>query len=414
MKLFNIYKNNRKNLFFYLDFLFLLCVCIWLKNINVLQNGFAHPFAILIFSFCGSCFIEYQKQVQAKREKDNQLNYDNLDWLRYISAILVLLLHLRPFQNQIDALDLSINNIIGRICVPLFFLITGYFVAKKQMKQPDYIRHYIRSMLPFYLVWSMLYLPVTIHMFFYQREVIQQFLPVIPLWGWIVLTPVVLIVMLVYAGTYYHLWYFPALFFALWIIDHWQRRFSLNILWVSAFVLLILGASETYYGILSQPIQTFIGYYYRVFITTRNGLFFGLFYVIFGYLIGKKQSLYTKHLPLKLFVCCILLVVEGILLQLIQRLNSNIMLSCIPLSYYLFVTAIYSNSWFRWPFQTSLRDLYKYYYILHPLVIYVCSFFILPIQVEHSVLLSLIVIFFTHLVTLFLLWIKKRCSIAWL
>lgn len=97
---------------------------LFLKFINVFQieNNLSHPmvmiFIILIFSILS---IKFQKDID-NNYKCNKTNYENLDILKYISAILILILHLRPFINFSDVLDLAFNNIVTRVCVPVFFL----------------------------------------------------------------------------------------------------------------------------------------------------------------------------------------------------------------------------------------------------------------------------------------------------
>lgn len=45
-----------------------------------------------------------------------------------------------------------------------------------------------------------------------------------------------------------------------------------------------------------------LSYYYNIFFTTRNFLFFGLFYVVLGYYVGTKEKAYSKYCFLKLIV----------------------------------------------------------------------------------------------------------------
>ena len=69
----------------------------------------------------------------------------------------------KTFFRLLVQLDLAFNNILSRICVPVFFLITGYFVAQKEKTNPTYIRSYIQKNIHLYLVWSMIYIPVSVY-----------------------------------------------------------------------------------------------------------------------------------------------------------------------------------------------------------------------------------------------------------
>lgn len=144
--------------------LIITVLVLFLRIINVFQtqNGLGTPFIMLfIIILLSSITIFVQNNIDQNYKKNN-LNYKNLDILKYVSSILITILHLRPFLNYSNELDLAFNNIITRICVPLFFLITGYFVAKKEKNNPIYIKEYIKKTIPLYLVWSSVYIPIII------------------------------------------------------------------------------------------------------------------------------------------------------------------------------------------------------------------------------------------------------------
>ena len=95
---------------------------LFLKVINVFQveNGLGYPFVMFSMIICFSFItIFIQKDIDENYEI-NKLNYQNLNILKYISAILIVILHLRPFLNFSNELDLAFNNIVTRICVPIF------------------------------------------------------------------------------------------------------------------------------------------------------------------------------------------------------------------------------------------------------------------------------------------------------
>ena len=109
-------------------------------------------------------------------------------------------------------------------------------------------------------------------------------------------------------------------------------------------------------------------------IFSRNFLFFGLFYVTLGYAMAKRKVLSQRYCFIKMAGSVMLLVVETALLYHSERLDSNILLSCIPLSYYLFVSLIYLKNERVSSFPFAL--LSKYYYLLHPMIIvFVQTFF---------------------------------------
>ena len=269
-----------------------------LKFLNVLQmeNNLGYPLSLLlIIVICSTITIWYQRLID-KNHDNKDINYKNLDILKYASAILIIVLHLRPFQNFSNELDLLFNNIITRICVPIFFLITGYFVAIKEKDNSNYIKDYIKKMIPLYLVWSTIYLPIVIGVVINNISLINEYLSLINLKGYVLVMllilflPIILLVMLLYTGVYYHLWYFPALLLSLLVLYFWKKKFKIKSLLIISFVLLLFGATETYYGVLPINIKEIVTSYYKIFFTTRNFLFFGLFYVVLGFHLGSKRE----------------------------------------------------------------------------------------------------------------------------
>ncbi len=387
-----------------------------LKWINVFQieNGFGNPWVILTmiiaFSMMG---IHLQKRMDRNHEKQG-VNYKNLDVLKYICAILIIILHLRPFFDYSNPLDLAFNNIITRVCVPLFFVITGYFTAIKEKEQPDYMKKHVSKMIPLYLTWSALYIPILINDAIHYLPTIQgymdtlQFSAPILILLLIVLSPLVVIVTLVYTGVYYHLWYFPAVMLSLLVLRKWKERFPVKNLLILSFILLLFGATETYYGVLPLTIQQLITFYYKIFFTTRNFLFFGLFYVVLGYCMGKKKEVYSEHCVSKLIISMFFLVFEAIILHDFDRLNSNILLCCIPLTYYLFIFTLYVTRKKEKKINLPYRDLSKYYYLVHPAVIALCFsvFNIVSIETDPYRQIA-VVLLFTHLVSYFFMILKR-------
>lgn len=376
-----------------------------------LESSFGYPFNVLIIIFLLSGdILLFQHNIDNNHEA-GIINYDNVDILKYVCSILILVLHLRPFVAYSNSLDFFFNNIITRLCAPTFFLITGYFVAKNERKDPGYIKKFIKKTIPMYLVWSILYLPAIIgtainnvplvNSYLEKLNIPQEF--IVPLV--VFLAPIALLLALFYTGFYYHLWYFPAVIISLLILAKWKSKFKLKYLLIISFVLLLFGATETYYGVLPFSVQEVLSYYYQVFFTTRNFLFFGLFYVVLGYHLGTKKDPYSKYSFLKLIVWIFLLIFEATILQDTARLNSNILLSCIPLVYYLFTSVIYLTNIIKTKFP--FRDLSKYYYLVHPMIIFIVNNFFSGIK-KNPFYYLLGVVMVTHLVSWLIIKLKQK------
>lgn len=392
-----------------------LALLLYMTTMLQRENPIGQPLTVILLAASGSLLVIRMETHMAFHAQTKQLQYQNLDLFRFLSSIIIIVLHVRPFFTVSYEIDMAINNIIGRICVPFFFFISGYFAAKQEQKKPDYIRSYIRSMIPVYLLWSTVYLPWSLSL---AAPYIQQVSGLLCTIGLptaiqnlllLLLVPLAVIVALLYSGVYYHLWYFPALLLSILVLRWWKRKYSLRVLLTVSFVLLLFGATETYYGFCGQFFQSLLHYYYAVFFTTRNFLFFALFYVTLGYWMGKQEQLASSLCFLKLLLSIAALVGEGMLLQTTQRLDSNILLACVPLVYYLFSCLLYTNIHVPQLSEIPFRAISKYYYLVHPLMIlFVHAWFPQVDSFWMAVAKVVCVLCCTHICTLLLIHIKKR------
>lgn len=392
-----------------------LALLLYMTTMLQRENPFGHTLTVILLAASGSLLVIRMETHMAFHAQTKQLQYQNLDLFRFLSSIIIIVLHARPFFTVSYEIDMAINNIIGRICVPFFFFISGYFAAKQEQKKPDYIRSYIRSMIPVYLLWSAVYLPWSLSL---AAPYIQQVSGLLCTIGLptaiqnlllLLLVPLAVIVALLYSGVYYHLWYFPALLLSMLVLRWWKRKYSLRGLLTVSFVLLLFGATETYYGFSGQFFQSLLHYYYAVFFTTRNFLFFALFYVTLGYWMGKQEQPASSLCFLKLLLSIAALVGEGMLLQTTQRLDSNILLACVPLVYYLFSCLLYTNIHVPQLSEIPFRAISKYYYLVHPLMIlFVHAWFPQVDSFWMAVAKVVCVLCCTHICTLLLIHMKKR------
>lgn len=248
-----------------------LALLLYMTTMLQRENPIGQTLTVILLAASGSLLVIRMETHMAFHAQTKQLQYQNLDLFRFLSSIIIIVLHVRPFFTVSYEIDMAINNIIGRICVPFFFFISGYFAAKQEQKKPDYIRSYIRSMIPVYLLWSTVYLPWSLSL---AAPYIQQVSGLLCTIGLptaiqnlllLLLVPLAVIIALLYYGVYYHLWYFPALLLSMLVLRWWKRKYSLRVLLTVSFVLLLFGATETYYGFCGQFFQSLLHYYYAFF-----------------------------------------------------------------------------------------------------------------------------------------------------
>lgn len=303
---------------------------------------------------------------------------DNISLIKFILSLVIVIFHLRPFQEIYPNLDYFINSGLGRICVPFFFFSSGFFIAKKEETNPNYLRTYNKIHIRTYLIWSCIYLPLLI-IFCYEnfhivsptfKTIILLYNP--PLIAYPLLFIILILILLLYSGVYYHLWFYPALIISINIISKWNRKKPLKYLLAISFFLLLFGATETYWGFLPSQLKTIFTVYYDVFFTTRNFLFFGLFYVCFGYYSSSRHTTVHKVINprLGLLVSSFLFIMDLILIKNTDRLNSNILVSVITLTYFLFHVAINAKPVRNCRSEKPLDIYSKYIYLIHPMLIF--------------------------------------------
>lgn len=304
----------------------------------------------------------YNGNMLKKASKKLNDKYYNLDIVRYLSSVLILIVHLAPFVKTSRFANFLLNNTLVRICVPLFLMITGYFVIQKDEKDPKYIYKYIKSLLPLYIFWSIVYIP-------FGLSYIKT-LGISPS-----LYPVALLVAFVYLGPYYHLWYFPALITGLLLIKFLRKYMSISKILLISFVFLLIGSFETYYGLLPIFMQNIMDTYFKYFFTTRNFLFFATFYLSLGHYLGQEAKEKIKYSFRKTILFLFVFILEIYIIHGIKRIDCNILISAVPLSYYAFVTFLNTDKLPFIKFKYPLRSLYTYYYLVHPLVFYLLNYF---------------------------------------
>lgn len=201
------------------------------------------------------------------------------------------------------------------------------------MATKERLRRFVKRLLLLYGIWGVIYIPFNANKLFVKVETIAE-------------TSHFIFNTIFINGTAGHLWFFPALLFAVIFIWILQKKLSHRaILLISAFFLMSGIIFATYFPALklmaNMPqlflkIEEIIG-----FIGTRNGLFYGLFYVSLGaYLASKNNQMKTRH-AIWLFLASMgLLGLESYIAIIFLNVESTVLwFSVMPATYALFIIA---------------------------------------------------------------------------
>ena len=304
-----------------------------------------------------------------------------LDSYRFLAAILVVAIHVYPLTTFGESIDFAFSRIICRIAVPIFLMITGYFVLPKALEDKKAIQTYTWKIVKIYGISILLYLPLCIYNHSFSLTNVVSFLKDI-----------------FFNGTFYHLWYFPALLLGIWITYSLLKLKNKPFAIMIVLVLYFLGLfGDSYYGFIKDGsvLHLFYTYVFQLFDYTRNGIFYVPVFLCIGYLVAQEKNSKIPSFSFA-FVCLLLMLIEGITLYCfdLQR-HSSMYFFLLPTSYFLF-QAIIKNTKGKGS-NKKLRDLSTGVYIWHPwfIAIYHFGAKLLPMAnflVENSIVHYVVVV----------------------
>lgn len=327
-------------------------------------------------------------------------NYKFVDVFKYIAAIMIVCIHCEQLF-EVHYLDFFVRQIVCRTAVPFFFISSAYFIRKGCSKNKNYLKEYLKKLIKSYLLWSLIFMPIGLNWIQQNLTITQELLPVALLFG------------LIHIGTYYHLWYIPAMIFSLFVIGKLLKRISYKWVFILSIALFLFGSIETYYGFLQNGwFKDLFDVLISVIFTTRSGLFYGMVFVAIGFAIYDYQEKLTTmipKLPKLTLVCGILLILEGTVIYFVPGLDMNFLIMLLPFSFFFFLWVL------SFPivpaFDTrKLRELSKYYYFVHPVCIVIVEeigkAFQLP-YLSTGLLSLLLILVMTQLISTFVISIHQ-------
>lgn len=282
-------------------------------------------------------------------------NKITLDRFRVIAAILIIAIHTYPFESINENLDFIFTHVICRIGVPFFLMITGFFVLPKALENKKSLINYTIKIAKVYVLCMILYLPVSLYAGKLNHLSAVQILKDVFL-----------------NGTFYHLWYFPALILGIWIVYFLLKHCNKKVVGVFVLLLYMIGLfGDSYFGISEKWIvtSTFYNGIFSIFDYTRNGLFYAPIFLSLGYMFNQvKWNLSKKKNLTYILLFLIAMIVEGFILHSFHlQKHDSMYLMLIPLMASLFYFILQGNE----ENNKKLRNISTMIYIIHPLFIIV-------------------------------------------
>lgn len=209
-------------------------------------------------------------------------DYLGLSWLKFIAALLVIANHTGPFAVFGSSADFLVDGALTRIAVPIFFMTSGFFYFRKLTGDPladrRHLRRYLGSIAKLYAIAILLYVPLNVYNGYFSS----------PKFG--ILS---LLRDLAFDGTFYHLWYLPALMIGIAMLHGLYRALKPASVMIVACLLYAVGLfGDSYYGLIAGS-GVLTGWYngmFHVFDYTRNGLFFAPVYLALGAFVARSEK----------------------------------------------------------------------------------------------------------------------------
>lgn len=298
-----------------------------------------------------------------KRERD-KYEYPLIDLFRIFAALLVVAIHIAPLSSFSERADYFLTYCMGRIAVPFFLMVTGYFtLGSETLEGKAYkVKKAIFHLGIIYGLVTLMYFPVN----YYSGNLPKT-------WG-------EAIKQIVFDGTFYHLWYLPAAMLGMLIVYFLLRLWGYERTFLITFVLYLVGLlGDSYYGLVQKipEVQKIYDMVFSFSSYTRNGIFFTPIFLCMGAWIGKEQYTISEEKGKnKLLVSIIGLLLEGEITKNLQLQRHNSMYLClIPTVFFLMSLLLLKRRKVEQEAEPSkfvwLRDISLWIYLLHPMCIIV-------------------------------------------
>lgn len=291
---------------------------------------------------------------------ESEQNYGMLDRFRLAASLLVIAIHTSPLMSFSAEADFFLTRILARIAVPFFLMVTGQFVIsdylfdKKRSCAPKRLWSFVKKTAVIYGIAVIIYIPVGIYAGHYKD-----------------ITGAAAVRALLFDGTFYHLWYFPACIMGILLVYLMSRTMSMKSITVISGALYGIGLfGDSYYGLIKN-VPVISGVYdfgFKLFSYTRNGIFFAPLFLVLGARISRKKMSGKNSTYIGLVLSFLLMTAEGFTLRYfdLQR-HDSMYLALIPVMAFLYEILLQEK---KKP-AAVLRSLTTWIYILHPIMIIV-------------------------------------------
>lgn len=230
--------------------------------------------------------------------------YGAIDIARYVSALLVVAIHVYPFVDMSPVFNQYFIAIVCRLAVPFFFVVSGYFFFRKIRRNEteenrEKLKDYLWRIGKIYLIWTVIYLPYTIWNYASVGFSWQS------IFSWVR--------DFFLNGSYYHLWFLPAMMLGMAIVWFlYEKRGMMFTLKVSLGLYVVgylINIYAPYWETLPY-VSILYGFFQKTLVTARDGFFFAPMFLSLGLLLAKTRRVRARAAGTAFAISMVLLVGE--------------------------------------------------------------------------------------------------------
>ncbi len=249
-------------------------------------------------------------------------NY-TIDISKFILSLLVIAIHVNPFGKGPE------KNLIfplARIAVPMFFIVSGYFLFSKLRREKDHrsvIKRFCSRNIKLYFTWFILLFPITMQIRGYSQMEVSQAVKKI-------------IKQFLFGSTFRASWYLSALVIGsllIWILSKWLNNKQILLLGICAYILCCL--TSNYFGFFEKGsvVYTIRKLYPG---TIYNSFPASIVWIAMGKIFAEQETHRKSRVPW-LIICLLLLFAEkGLLDQLVEVKKNDCYFMLLPVCWLLF------------------------------------------------------------------------------
>lgn len=296
-------------------------------------------------------------------------NNNTVDVMKFICAILVVIIHSPPLLSYSETANFILVDIIARIAVPFFFVSAGYFFfnkinindgkIEKNINNLKLLKKYIFHLISIYIFWTVFYL-IWWMPFWYNR-------------GNLTLANMKGYVLSIFiSGSYFHLWYIVALIYGMVFTFLILRHVQVKLVIATAVIFYFIGTfAYSYTWIVSE--NTLIDLLIKLYdlLSSISVGFFRVFpYLMMGFVFSKYRIKINTPLSVILSVTCLLLL--GLEVWLLKTSGNTSRFSYVLLTgvtvFFIFNTVSKVKLKYNMLYP-SLRKMSSIIYFVHPMFI---------------------------------------------